>query len=139
MTQPRTGLTRREFLAAAGAAGFGALVASSRIAWALDALDNPLARYPDRDWERALLALLLWTPGRKREAGGEDTDDEGEEREPTERDLLEERKRELMEQIRELDVRHEEGTLGEASWKRKRAALKDQTVAVMKEMEELED
>ena len=59
--------------------------------------------------------------------------------EPTERDRLEDRKRELLEQIKELDLRHEEGTLGEASWKRKRAALKEQAVVVMKELEDLED
>jgi len=46
------GLTRRAFLEAAAAAGFGAFVASATGAWALDALDNPLARYPDRDWEK---------------------------------------------------------------------------------------
>ncbi|MBP1686032.1 MAG: Respiratory nitrate reductase alpha chain, partial [Deltaproteobacteria bacterium] len=47
----KKGLTRREFLEAAAAAGFGAFVASATGAWALDAIDNPLARYPDRDWE----------------------------------------------------------------------------------------
>ncbi len=45
-------ISRRAFLRAAGAAGFGAFVASSTRAWALDAVDNPLAHYPDRDWER---------------------------------------------------------------------------------------
>jgi len=48
----RNGLTRREFLEAAAATGFGAFVASATGAWALDALDNPLARYPDRGWEK---------------------------------------------------------------------------------------
>ncbi len=48
----KNGLTRREFLEAAAASGFGALVASVSGAWGLDALDNPLARYPDRDWEQ---------------------------------------------------------------------------------------
>jgi len=43
---------RREFLAAAGAAGFGALVASAQRAWGLEAIENPLAAYPNRDWER---------------------------------------------------------------------------------------
>jgi len=46
------GVTRREFLAAAAAGGFGAFVASASSAWGLDAIDNPLARYPDRGWER---------------------------------------------------------------------------------------
>jgi nitrate reductase alpha subunit len=45
-------LSRREFLAAASAAGFGALVASATRAWGLEAVTNPLAAYPDRDWER---------------------------------------------------------------------------------------
>ena len=45
-------LTRRHFLAAASAAGFGALIASAGRAWGLEAVANPLAAYPDRDWER---------------------------------------------------------------------------------------
>jgi nitrate reductase alpha subunit len=45
--------TRREFLARAGAAGFGAFLASTRDAWGLDRIDNPLAAYPNRGWERA--------------------------------------------------------------------------------------
>lgn len=45
-------ITRREFLAAARAAGFGALVASATRAWGLEAISNPLAAYPDRGWER---------------------------------------------------------------------------------------
>ncbi len=48
----RKGLTRREFLEAVAATGFGAFIASATGAWALDAIDNPLARYPDRDWEK---------------------------------------------------------------------------------------
>jgi len=47
------GLTRREFLEAAAATGFGAFIASATGAWALDAIDNPLAHYPDRGWEKA--------------------------------------------------------------------------------------
>jgi nitrate reductase alpha subunit len=49
----RDGVTRREFLEAASAMGFAAFVASATRAWGLDAIDNPLARYPDRDWEQA--------------------------------------------------------------------------------------
>jgi nitrate reductase / nitrite oxidoreductase, alpha subunit len=45
-------ITRREFLEAASAAGFGTLVASVSRAWGLEAISNPLAAYPDRDWER---------------------------------------------------------------------------------------
>ena len=45
-------ISRREFLELASAAGFGSLVASASAAWGLDAISNPLAAYPDRDWER---------------------------------------------------------------------------------------
>ena len=48
-----TDLSRRQFLEAASALGFGAFVASATRAWALDAVENPLARYPGRDWEGA--------------------------------------------------------------------------------------
>jgi nitrate reductase alpha subunit len=46
-------LARREFLAAISAAGMGAFVASTKDAWGLEAVSNPLAAYPDRGWERA--------------------------------------------------------------------------------------
>ncbi len=49
----RNGLSRREFLEAASALGFGAFVQSATRAWGLDAIENPLARYPDRGWEDA--------------------------------------------------------------------------------------
>ena len=45
-------ISRREFLARISAAGFGALVASTTNAWGLDAITNPLAVYPNRDWEK---------------------------------------------------------------------------------------
>src|SRR5512134_3938808 len=45
-------ITRREFLEAVSAAGFGTLVASVSQAWGLEAINNPLASYPDRSWER---------------------------------------------------------------------------------------
>ncbi|HEY6004835.1 MAG TPA: molybdopterin-dependent oxidoreductase [Anaeromyxobacter sp.] len=48
-----TDFTRRHFLEALGAAGFGALAASATRAFGLDAVENPLARYPDRGWEAA--------------------------------------------------------------------------------------
>ena len=47
------GLTRRQFMEAAAATGFGAFIASATGAWGLDAIDNPLAHYPDRAWEKA--------------------------------------------------------------------------------------
>ncbi len=48
-------LTRRRFLEAVGALGFGALLGSAGKAFGLGVtrVDNPLAVYPDRDWERA--------------------------------------------------------------------------------------
>ena len=45
-------ISRREFIAGITAAGFGALAASATEAWALEAITNPLAAYPDRGWER---------------------------------------------------------------------------------------
>ncbi|OFX19888.1 MAG: molybdopterin oxidoreductase [Anaeromyxobacter sp. RBG_16_69_14] len=48
-----TDFTRRAFLEALGAAGFGALAASATKAFGLEAVENPLARYPDRGWENA--------------------------------------------------------------------------------------
>ena len=48
-----TRFTRRDFLAAMAAAGFGGLAASARRAWGLEAIENPLATYPDRAWEDA--------------------------------------------------------------------------------------
>ncbi|MFN3326618.1 MAG: molybdopterin-dependent oxidoreductase [Bryobacteraceae bacterium] len=45
-------LERRDFLGMIAAAGFGGLAASTREAWGLDAIQNPLAAYPDRGWER---------------------------------------------------------------------------------------
>ncbi|MFN0123036.1 MAG: twin-arginine translocation signal domain-containing protein, partial [Blastocatellia bacterium] len=45
-------LSRRDFLQTVSAAGFSALAASATRTWALDAVGNPLAQYPDRGWER---------------------------------------------------------------------------------------
>jgi nitrate reductase alpha subunit len=45
-------ITRRDFLTRLSAAGFGALALSTK-AWGLDAITNPLAVYPNRDWEKA--------------------------------------------------------------------------------------
>ena len=44
--------SRREFLQLAAAAGFGSFVLSATRAWGLDEISNPLAHYPDRDWEK---------------------------------------------------------------------------------------
>jgi len=51
-------LDRREFLEWVAAAGFGAFAASATGAWALDSIDNPLANYPHRDWERTYRDLF---------------------------------------------------------------------------------
>ena len=48
-----TDFTRRQFMEALGAAGFGALAASATSAFGLEAVENPLARYPERGWEDA--------------------------------------------------------------------------------------
>jgi len=45
-------MDRRDFLELLTAAGFGGLAASTREAWGLEAMQNPLAAYPDRGWER---------------------------------------------------------------------------------------
>ncbi len=47
-----TDINRREFLQWMGAAGFSAFALSASDAWALQAIENPLAAYPDRDWEK---------------------------------------------------------------------------------------
>ncbi|HET9594905.1 MAG TPA: molybdopterin-dependent oxidoreductase, partial [Anaeromyxobacteraceae bacterium] len=48
-----TAFTRREFLELMRTSGFGALAASATRAFGLEAVENPLARYPDRGWEAA--------------------------------------------------------------------------------------
>jgi nitrate reductase alpha subunit len=45
-------VSRRNFLQAVGAAGFAALAASGTKAWGLETVANPLAAYPNRDWEK---------------------------------------------------------------------------------------
>ena len=49
MTRP----SRREFLEMVSAAGLGGFALSADEAWGLQAIPNPLAAYPNRDWERA--------------------------------------------------------------------------------------
>ncbi|MDV2494957.1 MAG: molybdopterin-dependent oxidoreductase [bacterium] len=49
----RREITRREFLQWASAAGFSAFVASATNAWGLEAIKNPLAHYPNRNWEKS--------------------------------------------------------------------------------------
>ncbi|HXG52717.1 MAG TPA: molybdopterin-dependent oxidoreductase [candidate division Zixibacteria bacterium] len=48
-----TDISRREFLEWLGAAGFSAFALSASEAWGLQAVENPLAAYPDRNWEEA--------------------------------------------------------------------------------------
>ncbi|MBM3791829.1 MAG: molybdopterin oxidoreductase, partial [Acidobacteria bacterium] len=48
----RKSVTRREFFQRAGRAGFAAFVGSASRAWSLETVQNPLAHYPDRDWEK---------------------------------------------------------------------------------------
>jgi nitrate reductase alpha subunit len=54
------GSSRREFMKLGAASGFGAFLASAVPAWGLDAPDNPLARYPDRGWEKAYRDLWAY-------------------------------------------------------------------------------
>jgi len=51
-------LRRREFLQWATAAGFGAFALSATRGWGLEAIENPLAFYPNRDWERTYRDLF---------------------------------------------------------------------------------
>jgi nitrate reductase alpha subunit len=51
-------MDRRKFLQAASATGFSALVAGVTQAWGLDDMSNPLAQYPNRDWEKTYRDLF---------------------------------------------------------------------------------
>ena len=51
-------MDRRAFLQAASLMGFGALVSSGTKAWGLDAINNPLAQYPNRGWEKVYRDLF---------------------------------------------------------------------------------
>ncbi len=51
-------MDRRKFLHAASAMGFGALVGGATRAWGLDTINNPLAHYPNRDWEKVYRDLF---------------------------------------------------------------------------------
>ena len=53
-------ISRREFMARISAAGFGALIASTTNAWGLEAITNPLATYPNRDWEKVYRDLWAY-------------------------------------------------------------------------------
>ncbi len=52
--------SRREFLDLVAAAGLGGFVMSAEEAWGLQAPSNPLATYPNRDWERAYRDLFAY-------------------------------------------------------------------------------
>ncbi len=45
-------MNRREFLGIMSAAGLSAFSLSAGNAWGLTAIENPLAKYPNRDWEK---------------------------------------------------------------------------------------
>ncbi len=51
-------MDRRAFLQKASAMGFGALVTGGSQAWLLETIENPLAQYPDRDWEKTYRDLF---------------------------------------------------------------------------------
>src|SRR3972149_9157993 len=50
-------INRREFLEMMSAAGFSALRLSVTDPWAAKAIENPLAQYPNRDWEKVYRGL----------------------------------------------------------------------------------
>jgi len=50
---------------------------------------------------------------------------------------LEERRANLVKELKSLDARHDDGKISDKDWKTTRAALKARTVEVMKELEEL--
>jgi nitrate reductase alpha subunit len=51
-------MDRRKFIRAATTMGFGAMLAGASRAWNLDDLSNPLAHYPNRDWEKVYRDLF---------------------------------------------------------------------------------
>ncbi|MDP1568625.1 MAG: molybdopterin-dependent oxidoreductase [Vicinamibacterales bacterium] len=53
-------LTRREFLDMVAAAGLGGFALSVEQAWGLQGVQNPLATYPNRDWERTYRDLWAY-------------------------------------------------------------------------------
>lgn len=88
-----------------------------------------------------LLFLVLWSGPRKRgeEEDGEGTDEEEEDPEIAQaRKELEQRKAAILQQIKDLDRRHDDGELGEGVWKRRRKSLKARAVEVMRQVEDLE-
>jgi nitrate reductase alpha subunit len=46
-------VSRREFLDMVAATGLAGFALSAEQAWGLQSVANPLATYPNRDWERA--------------------------------------------------------------------------------------
>jgi nitrate reductase alpha subunit len=53
-------LSRRAFLDMVAATGLGGFALSAENAWGLQAVANPLATYPSRDWERAYRDLFAY-------------------------------------------------------------------------------
>lgn len=53
-------VSRREFLEMVAATGLGSFALSADTAWGLQAISNPLAAYPSRDWERAYRDLFAY-------------------------------------------------------------------------------
>lgn len=113
-----------------------------------------------------LLFIILWSGPRKKEgdevpedAEEEDAGEAGEEAEEpdapslqrakgggkrkgkavSKREQLEARKEALLGEIKGTDERHEAGKLTDREWKATRAALKDEAVEIMKELDALEE
>jgi hypothetical protein len=86
-----------------------------------------------------LLVLVLWSGPRKK--GAKEDQEEYEEDEETAqlRAELEAEKQALMERIKELDRRHDEGKMGTGVWNRKRRSIKAKAVEVVKQLDELDE
>lgn len=50
--------SRRTFLKAVSASGFGAVLIGARRTWGVDRIDDPLSYYPNRDWEQVYRDLF---------------------------------------------------------------------------------
>jgi hypothetical protein len=79
-----------------------------------------------------LLYAILWS-------GPKDKADEEEEEIDIEKEIseAEEERKEILQEIKDLDRKHDRGDISEGKWKRERAVLKAEAVAVMKELDEL--
>ncbi len=83
-----------------------------------------------------LLFLVLWSGRGKREEAPEEVPEDPETAERRVR--LEEEKEVILNQMKELDARHDQGEMGTGVYNRKRRTLKARAVEVMRQLEELD-